>query len=101
MSKKAGQKTYCTLQIDQHLPQRFLESLKVGTQLTGRVIHDFGNQHYLFRMMGRNLVLWAEIPLQMREDVTFVVKSRYPRIHLSPVAAEKSDPDTHLIHILA
>ncbi len=59
-----------------------LKKLKRGSVVKGRIVLPLTENRYLFRLMGRNLIMESKIKFERTEEVYFKVLGTYPRIEL-------------------
>ncbi|MCK5684693.1 hypothetical protein KAJ27_11250 [bacterium] len=63
--------------------QNLLDTLTSGMILKGRIIEDFGNNKYILRIRGYNIVMESERTFQINDEAELEVVDLSPKLKLS------------------
>ena len=63
--------------------QNLLDTLSSGMILKGRIIEDFGNNKYILRIRGYNIVMESERTFQINDEAELEVVDLSPKLKLS------------------
>ncbi len=68
-----------------------LQRLKKGMVLRSRIVYALGNNQYLLRLFGYNLLMESELEFKRFDEIEIEVKKLYPKLHLSVTYAKDKD----------
>jgi hypothetical protein len=77
-------------QIDGDL-QPLLKRLRKGMKIPSRIIYVLGENRYLFRIFGYNIMMESNIQFQRFEEVEIIVDRLHPKLFLSLARKGESD----------
>ncbi|WP_456438840.1 hypothetical protein [Caldithrix abyssi] len=58
------------------------KKLRKGEVIKGRIVLTLSDDHYLLRLMGRNLIMKSRVRFERKQEVYFKVLSVSPKIEL-------------------